>query len=118
MAQKKMPFDLVLTKTASAGSNDLSAERVKMGRLSCIQRVGVENETTACTDVRIMKVGGWGEFLIAEQDTVVAATLYWYDKPFYLIEGEYLTVRFTGCTADDTLMVYVAGWDEIRREKE
>ena len=110
MGQKKHPFDRVLSARASTGSNDLQMDEIKSGRLYCIQRVSVENETSAATDVRLMKGGPGGEFLLEEKDTLSAATLYWTSEAFYLTEGQYLLARFSGCTADDVLKVYITGW--------
>lgn len=110
MAQKKRPFDLPLTKTAAAGSNDVVTDPVRSGRLFCIQRVAIENETSPCTDVRLIKGGSAGEIVLEEEDTPQAAVLYWTANPFYLTEGQYLIVRFAGCTASDVLRVYVCGW--------
>ena len=110
MAQKKQPFDLVLSKTAVAGSNDLRTEQVKPGWLWCVQRVAVENQTTLYTDLRILKAGRGAEFLLAEEDNPSAATLYWVDTPVYLMEGQYLVARLSGCTLSDVLKVYLTGW--------
>lgn len=110
MAQKKQPFDDVLTLSASAGSNDLRTEQVEPGWLWCVQHVGVENETTAYTDLRLLKAGRAAELLLAEEDNPEAATLYWIDTPVYLMEGQYLVARFTGCTVDDVCKLHITGW--------
>lgn len=110
MGQKKFPFDLTLSAKASAGSNDVQMDEIQSGRLYCIQRVAVENETSATTDLRLMKAGTGGELLLEEEDTLAAATLYFTTDPFYLTEGQYLLARFSGCTADDILKVYITGW--------
>ena len=110
MAQKKQPFDQVLTASASAGSNDLSTKQVKPGWLWCIQRAGVENETTAYTDLRLLKVGRAADFLLAEEDSPEAATLYWDTDPVYLMEGQRYVARLSGCTASDVLKAYLTGW--------
>lgn len=110
MAQKKQPFDLELTLDAADGSNDLQTDRVPSGFLSCIQHVAVENETTAYTDLRVMKARPGREFLLEEEDLPQAATLYWMADDFYLTEGQYVLVRLTGCTAGDKLRVYITGW--------
>ena len=110
MANKKQPFDLLLTSTAAAGSNDLRTKPVGPGWLRCVQRVAVENETTLYTDLRILKAGRGAEFLVAEEDNPAAATLYWIDTPVYLMEGQYLVARLSGCTAGDVIKVYVTGW--------
>lgn len=110
MAQKKQPFDLVLTKTAVAGSNDVSMDPVAPGWLWCIQRVAVENETTAYTDLRLLKAGRAADLLLVEEDSPAAATLYWINKPVYLMEMQYLVARLSGCTVGDVIKVYLTGW--------
>ncbi len=110
MGHKKNPFDDVLTLKASAGSNDLRTEQVKPGWLWCIQRVGVENETTAYTDLRILKAGRAAELPLEEQDSPQAATLYWMTNAVYLMEGQYVVARLSGCTADAVLKAYITGW--------
>jgi len=100
---KKHPFDLKLAKVANAGSNDLAMDAVEDGRLYCVQHVAIENETSAFTDLRILKAGVGAELLLEEQDSPQAATLYWSTAAVYLTEGQYLVARFSGCTASDRL---------------
>lgn len=116
MGQKKHPFDRILAKVAAAGSNDVAMDPVDTGHLYCIQHVAVENETSSCTDVRLLKAGIGGEFLLEEEDNPQAATLYWSSQSYYLHEGQYLVARFTGCTASDRLRVYLTGWWQSGRE--
>ena len=113
---QKYPFHFVLSAKAAAGSNDLAQEQIPDGRLYCIQRVAVENETTAYTDLRILIAGGGEEFLLVEEDNLTAATLYWMDEPAYLREGQYLVCRLSGCTANDVLKAYITGWWQEARE--
>lgn len=110
MGQKKYPFDWTLSKVATTGTNNVETDPVRERRLYCLQRVAVENQTTAYTDLRILKGGGGEEIVIQEEDTPLAATLYWTDEPIYLTEGQYLIARLTGCTASDVIKVYVSGW--------
>lgn len=118
MAQKKQPFDLVLTKTATAGSNDVEMERVPSGWLYCLQRIATENQTSPGTDIRLMMAGGGEEVLVAEQDTPLADTLYWITDPVYIGEGKFLIARFSGCTASDLLKCYIMGWRQRSLELE
>ena len=115
MAQKH-PFHLVLSVKAAAGSNDLKQDEVPDGQLYCVQRVAVENETTAYTDLRILATGGAKEFLLVEEDSPQAATLYWTTDPVYLREGQYIVCRLSGCTANDVLKAYLTGWWQDARE--
>jgi hypothetical protein len=116
MAHKKQPFDLILSKQAATGTNDVRSAPVPENQLHCYQHVTVENESHAFTDLRIMKAGRGGEFLLQEQDSPQAATLYWMTDNVYLAEGQQLVVRFTGCTADDKLRVYGCGWKQEGKE--
>ncbi len=110
MGQKRHPFHLELGATASAGTNDLAQSRVDAGKLCCIQRVAVENETTTYTDLRILIDNFGVEFLLEEEDSPQAATLYWMTGEVYLREGQRLVARLTGCTASDVLRAYITGW--------
>lgn len=110
MGQKKHPFDLPLSALASAGTNTLEMDPVRPGRVFCIQRAAVENETTAYTALRILKGGRGTEMLVSEQMAPQAARLYWEDDDIYLTEGMYLVCRLTGCQANDVLRAYLMGW--------
>lgn len=110
MGHKKYPFDLVHTKAAAAGSNDVEMDQVGSGLLYCVQRIIVENETHGSEDVRILKAGAGSEIPVAEKDTLAAATLFVVDEPFYLHEEQRLVARFTDCQADDRLVMYLLGW--------
>lgn len=110
MGHKKNPFDRVYTTAAAAGSNDVEMDAVGSGYLYCIQRIVVENEDNGSADVRILKGGVGAELMIAEEDQVQAATLYWLDNVFYLHEGQRIIARFTGCTAGDLLRMALLGW--------
>lgn len=115
MARKKYPLDLIYTMAAAAGSNDLSMDAVRSGLLFCVQRIIVENETSGAADVRIVKGGAGSDLMIAEEDQIQAGTLYWIDAPFYLHEAQYITARWTGCTASDRLRMVLLGWySEVR----
>ena len=110
MASKKQPFSWILSKDALAAIDSLLSETVKPGYLYCVQRVVIEDETTAYTDVRIAVRDGGRDVLIAEQDNPAVDTLYWYDQSFYMREGQRLAVLFTGLTAGDDIKAYVTGW--------
>ena len=110
MGRKKYPFFEELRQLAVSSPDDVAMERVKPGRLYCIQHVTVENETTDFTSFRILKAGVGGEHPLVEQLDPEADELYWMSDDIYLTEGQYLLVRFVGCTADDVLKVYYTGW--------
>jgi len=110
MAGKKVPFSWILGKDAAAAADALLSEQVKPGYLYCVQHVAFENATNASTRMRIAVRAGARDVLIAEEKTLSAATLYFYDVPFYIAEGERLAVLLTGLTGGDDLMCYVTGW--------
>lgn len=113
---KKNPFDRPYTKAASAGSNDVETNPVEPGRLYCYQRIVVENETNSVTDVRILKKSVGQEIVVAEKDTLSAATVFVVDEPIYITEGQKLVARFTGCSANDVLKMYAMGYWQVKRE--
>jgi len=110
MGHRKYPLDLIYTMAAAAGDNDLSMPPVGSGLLYCIQRITVENETSGAADVRLLKGGAGSDLMLAEEDQVQAATLYWIDEVFYIHEAQYITARWTGCTASDRLRMVLLGW--------
>ena len=116
MGQKKHPFQRELAATASAGTNELRTSVVGDGELLCVQHVAVENETNDYTDLRILIDDFGEEFLVVEEDSPEAATLYWMTEQVYLNEGQRLVCRLTGCTASDVLRAYVLGWRQRTRE--
>ena len=118
MGQKEHPLDYEFSGKAAAGTNDVSGPQTPSGRIVCVQRCGVENETSGAADVRVYKAGIGAEVLVAEEDAVQAATLYWFSEPIYLHEGQHLLARFTACTAGDILKVYLTGWYTESRELE
>lgn len=115
MANKKMPFHRILTKTAASGTNTLDLEPVNSGWLECLQRFAVVDEDNACTRLRFMFISPAGEFLVSEQATPQAGELYWDDMPVYLSEGMFFRVELTGCTAGDVIRAYLTGWRLAQR---
>lgn len=107
---KKIPFDHRLSTVAQAGLNELASSVVQPGLLFCVQRLSVENETSSYTSFRVIKAGGGMEIPVIEQQNPLAATLYWYDEPFYLVPGQRLVFRLAGCTAGDRLVATFSGW--------
>lgn len=92
---------------------DIESKVVQIGWKRTIQRVAVEDETTAYTDVRIGYIDrgdriGW----YCEQDSPQAAVLYWMKDPVVLQEGDRLLVRLTGTTDEDVLGIYAYGYEE------
>lgn len=107
---KKRPFSWILAKDAIAATDELLSEMVKAGYLYCVQHVTFENETNASTRMRVAVRAGARNVLLGEEKTLTAATLYWYDVPFYMGEGERLAVMVTGVTIADDIKAYVTGW--------
>lgn len=103
-------------KQNSAGETnlDIISDAVLAGWKRTIQRVAVEDETTACTEVRIgfqdnMNRISW----LAEQETNQAGVLYWEKDVVVLEAGQRLIIRFTGSTSADVLGVYATGFEEV-----
>ena len=102
-------------KPISDGSTniDIKSDAVRAGWKRTVQRVAVEDETTACTEIRmgyqtLNDLISW----LAEQETNQAGVLYWEKDLVVLTEGQRLIVRFTGSTSADVLAVYATGYDE------
>ena len=110
MANKKMPWDHLITRDAVSSPDDLVIENRVENQLLCVQWLSVQDETTAFTSLRIIKRVGSSERPMSEQMTPQAGRLYWSETPIYLPAGHDLIVRFVGATAADKLRVYATGW--------
>jgi hypothetical protein len=61
----RVPFNLVLRKTATTTAPTLSSEPVPRGEIWCFQRVVIENETSAATELQLQ--------VITPDDTLIIA---------------------------------------------
>lgn len=107
---KKNPFHSTLSKSAASGTNEISTDPVLPGRLYCYQRIGVLNQTSPFTRLRIIIRTGAGDFISSEHQAPQADQLYWDDMPIYLTQGQELVIEMTGCAAADVLRSYLSGW--------
>lgn len=106
-------------KPVSDGSTniDVKSDAVRYGWKRTIQRVAIEDETTACTEVRLGFIDKMDRISwLAEQESNQAGVLYWTKDLVVLTEGQSLIVRFTGSTSADKLAVYATGFDEAVRQ--
>jgi hypothetical protein len=102
--------------SANATLDTIEFDPVRAKRMQVIERIAVENETTAFTDFRVY-IAGLGEKLyLLEQDAPAADTLYWDDQPIYIPEGRWLAVDFYGTTLADDLAVHINGFEVLQPE--
>ncbi len=99
-------------KSAGGDYDDLILDRVPPGELWCIQTGAVKNATTAYTKLQIMIDRGESLEEEEEEPSPAANELYWLDRQYYLVEGERLRARLTGCTSGDLLSFTARGYRE------
>lgn len=92
---------------------DIEFSAIQDGYKRTIQNLSAENETSDFTELRIgyitqFDVRHWW----IEEESLVAARLYWMDKFKILMTGDRLVIRFTGTTDGDILAAYVDGFTE------
>jgi hypothetical protein len=109
MAQR-IPFSLVLRKVATTTTPSLSSEPVPRGEIWCFQRVVIENETSAATEVQLQVVTPDDTIIVAAQASPGANTVYWYDNEIYCPERTYIKVAYTGAVSGDTIRTYCTGY--------
>lgn len=110
MGNKKHPFHHIVHKVAAAGTNELEHDVVSPGRFYCFQHIGVINETSTYTRLRIIARTGGADHLLTSQQSPTSDRLYWDTETYFLGEGEQLVSELTGCTLSDVLKMYVRGW--------
>ncbi len=92
-------------------TDDVAYGPIDPERIYHISRLAVEDEDSAPTgDIRVLVTGHGYDHPIVEQDSPAAATLYWENEPFHLMEGESLVARFTGAASGDALLMYLEGF--------
>jgi hypothetical protein len=97
-------------------NNDLTFGPVPGGHLWVVNWVGLEDETTAFTSLRVL-IGGLGKaHYLIEDYALLKTRLYWHEGPIYVAEGRTLICRFVGVTAADVLRAYIHGFDLIQPE--
>jgi len=99
-----------LSKVSAGGDyDDLKFGPIKAGEIYQVNRLAVENESNAFTEIRLFVDGRGYNHYLEESNSPAKATLFWITEPFFLFEGETLVVRCTGCTNLDKLFAYLEG---------
>lgn len=114
MAEKKAPYDWILTGDAAAATHDLKSDRCPSGEIWCVQNATTENLDNAPSTIRLMKGGAGVEFPLDEDTSPAEDTLSVFPHNFFLTPGQFILARFTGCTAGDRLRAYATGYKEKR----
>ena len=92
---------------------DIEFPPVDDGDKRTIQNLSAENETSDFTELRIGYITQFGvRHWWIEEESLVAARLYWMQKDKRLMGGDRLVVRFTGTVDGDILAAYVDGFTE------
>lgn len=87
---------------------------VKPADILVIDRVSVENETTAFTKLRVGVYSVGVFYPLEEQTSPAADTLYWTADEITICEGENLRVELTGCILGDVVSVWISGYKNQR----
>jgi hypothetical protein len=83
---------------------------VPTGRIWVITNVGMEDETSNFTSLRIfIRDPGYNHWLV-EDVTLLAGRLYWHDGNIWVPETRYLVCRFVGPGGSDLLRAYINGF--------
>ena len=98
---------LRLSKLSGAATNEeLVALPVPENAIDRVVHIAVEDETTACTYLRVGILRGATYHWHLEQKSPAAATLYHTDEPIDLAYRDVLVTRFNGSTSGDVLTAY------------
>ncbi len=92
------------------------SDRVPVGRRWHVQRIAAIDETSAATYLRLMVLRGDEAFLISEQKSPAANTLYHDPDPITLNEGEQLAAEWSGHTAADALKLFISYREQLVEE--
>lgn len=104
------PFRYVLREKADgSGVDDINSDIVNTGTSWRLDHLACIDKNGACDEIAIYIDGNGLEYFVTEQVSANADTLYWYNKPVYLEEGDWLIARFTGATLGDTLELHIMG---------
>ncbi len=96
-------------ESGGATNEDIDFGPVPPGWTWELNHIAVEDETTACTSVRV-GVGQANDFRPLEEHIgLVAGELYTVPEPIFVPEGKFLRARFVGTTDGDKLALYVNG---------
>ncbi len=92
-----------------SGTVDLDLDKVPEGEYWRLDHVSAEDQTTACTSLRVGIVRGGVFYPLEEQITVVAANVYSSVQPVHLGPSQQLRARFVGTTNADKLSLVANG---------
>jgi len=101
-------------KVAAGTSDDVDFGRITQPRHYVITHLAARDVTTTPTGALTIMVKGHGyDHLIDEVPAPAKGRLYVFSDEIMLEEGETLTARFDGATADDALELFLEGvWRE------
>jgi len=95
--------------SAVAGTNRLQSRRIRPGRLLKTKIVVIENQTNAYTKLRVGIYDRGFFYNFFEEMLPLAAQLYWVTDEMILCEGQQVQAELFGCTAGDSLEMFVHG---------
>lgn len=115
---KKYPYVKELIKISDGSTNvDVDDDPVPPGRKIVIKHWAAIDETSAFTELTLLRKIGKREHELEEQKSPAANTLYWSTNEYHFTEGEVISTRFTGTTSGDVLKVYLDGyWIKVEEE--
>jgi len=106
---KKLTNERQTIASAVAGTNTLRSRRIKPGRIFRTKIIVIENKDSAYTRLRagVYDRGFFYNYL--EEMTPVAGQLYWTVDEMILAEGQQVQAELQGCTAGDSLEMFIQG---------
>jgi len=108
---EKMPIRIREVTVASGGTYDyVKSQIVPHDEIWCLQGIAYENETGARGTFRRYIEGHGYDHHLVEHQCPGAGELISVERPLYLIPGERLTIRQTGCSASDVVALYADGY--------
>lgn len=109
------PFRYVLTKIADDNADfDLVSVRVDSKRKWRVEHLACRFVDSTTGAIQVLIGGNGQEYMVVEQRSPSSDTLYWYDEPIELGEGDWLIARFIETKAANVLSFYYKGV-ELRR---
>lgn len=101
----------------NATTFDIEDTQTEPGEARKIGRLSVENRTSNYTRLTIGIVTRDIFFVFEEEDSPQANNVYWFDRPLWIYEREYLRIRLEGTTVNDEIHVFLEGVEgEVARK--
>ena len=111
---KKEALRLRIVNTiSSAGLADVKSDRVKQGKIYCLQVTTWEIDKATSggnTRCRLFIDGHGYKHYFGEQDGPSANTLYWWKEPIWLVPGEALGLEVDQAQASTAVNMYATGY--------